>query len=92
MSVIRLYRYLCTEYGMIGKRDYTAALGHNFQKIVIHEASYDTLGKSLKSALLKRLSPNRLAHHQAILSENAKYVMSYHSDRGGVASQLIKEE
>ena len=48
MSVIRLYRYLCTEYGMIGKRDYTAALGHNFQKIVIHEASYDTLGKVLE--------------------------------------------
>lgn len=40
-------RYLCVDCGKIEKRDYTAALGHNWQGIQIREATCETDGKVL---------------------------------------------
>ena len=40
-------RYLCTECGKVEKRDYTNALGHSWQSVVIREADCETKGKTL---------------------------------------------
>lgn len=40
-------RYLCTVCGKIEKRDYTAALGHAWQGVVVREATCETDGKLL---------------------------------------------
>lgn len=41
-------RYLCTSCGQIEKRDYTAALGHAWQGVLIREATCETDGKLLE--------------------------------------------
>lgn len=41
-------RYLCTECGKIEKRDYTAALGHSWQGVLIREATCEADGKLLE--------------------------------------------
>lgn len=41
-------RYLCAECGKIEKRDYTAALGHSWQGVVVREATCETDGKLLE--------------------------------------------
>ena len=41
-------RYLCTECGKIEKRDYVAALGHDFQSVIIREATCEADGKMLE--------------------------------------------
>ena len=41
-------RYLCTNCGQIEKRDYTAALGHAWQGVLIREATCETDGKLLE--------------------------------------------
>ncbi|MDD3228217.1 MAG: S-layer homology domain-containing protein [Oscillospiraceae bacterium] len=41
-------RYLCTKCGQIEKKDYTAALGHAWQSVVIREATCETDGKLLE--------------------------------------------
>ena len=40
-------RYLCVDCGKIEKRDYEAALGHAFQRVVIRDATCETTGKVL---------------------------------------------
>ena len=42
-------RYLCADCGKVEKRDYTAALGHAWQSIVIREADCETDGKILET-------------------------------------------
>lgn len=41
-------RYLCVDCGKIEKRDYEAALGHAFQRVVIRDATCETTGKVLE--------------------------------------------
>lgn len=41
-------RYLCVDCGKIEKRDYEAALGHAFQRVVIRNATCETTGKVLE--------------------------------------------
>lgn len=41
-------RYLCVDCGKIEKRDYGAALGHAFQRVVIRDATCETAGKVLE--------------------------------------------
>lgn len=41
-------RYVCGDCGKVEKRDYTAALGHAWQSIVIRDADCETDGKILK--------------------------------------------
>lgn len=41
-------RYLCVDCGKIEKRDYEAALGHAFQRVVIRDATCETAGKVLE--------------------------------------------
>lgn len=41
-------RYLCSNCGKIEKRDYTAALGHVWQGVVVREATCETDGKLLE--------------------------------------------
>lgn len=41
-------RYLCVDCGKIEKRDYTAALGHAYQGVVIREATCETDGKLME--------------------------------------------
>ncbi len=41
-------RYLCTECGRIEKRDYTAAVGHSWQSVLIREATCETDGRLLE--------------------------------------------
>lgn len=40
-------RYLCTECGAVEKRNYTNALGHSFQSVLIREATCETEGKTI---------------------------------------------
>ena len=42
-------RYLCVDCGKIEKRDYGAALGHAFQRVVIRDATCETAGKVLET-------------------------------------------
>lgn len=41
-------RYLCTECGQVDKRNYVNAVGHNYQGVVIREATCETDGKLLE--------------------------------------------
>lgn len=41
-------RYLCPDCGMIEKRDYTNALGHAYQSVLVREATCETDGKTLE--------------------------------------------
>ena len=41
-------RYLCVDCGKIEKRDYEAALGHAFQRVVIRDATCEASGKVLE--------------------------------------------
>lgn len=41
-------RYLCTECGKIEKRDYTAALGHTWQRVVVRESTCEGGGKMME--------------------------------------------
>ena len=41
-------RYLCLDCGMLEQRNYQAALGHDYQSVVIREATCETSGKVLE--------------------------------------------